>query len=283
MSASSARGLLTRTGMHANEIGIFAAFALTLMIFAMANPDRNDGLRWLYVLTGGIAAVLLVVSFSRGGFLAFLVGLVVFFVVQRRIRVVFVGLFLVLLAIPLLPTELYERLAVGLNTGGSQILHSNNDPLTAGRVSGVWIPLLAEVEKHPLFGNGLLAVAWSMPFRSGALVLQTLNPHSMYLKILLEVGLVGFALLGFFFVGLWRRFRMAARDRATPVHLAWLFEGAAAALIGYGAFGVSGGDYLPNPLNALLWVVFGLLLAFTPQKAGAANGKALTNPSQMRR
>jgi O-antigen ligase len=141
------------------------------------------------------------------------------------------------------------------------VLYSSDDPLTAGRVAGVWLPLLTEVQAHPLLGNGLMSIVWSAPFRNGALGLATINTHNLFLKMLLEVGIVGLVLAMLFFADLWRRFRTAAKDPGTPRHAAWLFDGAAAALLGYAAFGFSGGDYLPEPSNAWLWVVWGLLLA----------------------
>jgi O-antigen ligase len=144
--------------------------------------------------------------------------------------------------------------------------------LTAGRVAGVWLPLLTEVQSHPLIGNGLLSVAWSWPFRSGALGLATLNPHNLYLKMLLEIGVVGLLLMLWFFFDLWRRLRAAAADPGTPQNLAWLFVGSSAALLGYAGYGLSGGDYLPDPSNALLWIVWGVLLAVPAGRFGGVKG-----------
>ena len=261
LASSTNREFLSGAGMHANDLGTLAASVLILMIFAIAGKDNSAWMRWLFVVTAGIAGALLVMSFSRGAFLGFAVALTVFFIVQRRLKTVIAGLFVLLLMLPLLPAELYERLLTGVGTGGSQVLHSQQDPLTAGRVAGVWIPLLAEVQSHPYFGNGLLAVAWSVPLRSGAMGLATLNPHNLYLKLLLEVGVIGFVLVALFFVHLWRRFRATAKNPAVPAQDAWLFAGASAVLLGYATSGLSGGDYLPDPSNFLLWIIWGLMLA----------------------
>lgn len=254
------REALSGTGLHANDLGSLAAAMLTLMVFAIAGANRAATLRWFYVATAGIAGTLLLISFSRGAWLAFAVGLTVFFIMQRRVRVVIAGVLVLACALPLLPTEIYERLSTGIGTGGSLVLHSGDDPLTAGRVAGIWIPLFSEVRAHPLFGNGLFAIAWSEPFRTGAMRLATLNPHNLYLKLLLEIGVVGLILVLWFFAGLWRRWRAAGSDVPTPGEVKWFFSGAAAALLGYAAFGLSGGDYLPEPANVWLWIAFGLLL-----------------------
>lgn len=273
LSGSSARGLLTRTGMHANELGMMSAFVLTLMVFALSAASISRIQRLLFLITAGCALVLLVLSFSRGGLVAFAAGMLVFFITQRRMKVILISLFAAAFLLPFLPAEFYERLGTGLGTGGSQVMHSANDPLTAGRVAGVWIPLLSEVKAHPLFGNGLLSVAWSMPLRTGAMTIPSLNPHNMYLKMLLEVGLIGAVLVLLFFADLWRRFRFAARDAQTPVQMRWIFEAAAAAFLGACVAGMSGGDYLPHPANAPLWIMLGLLLAVPAGQFKALPGK----------
>jgi O-antigen ligase len=289
LASASNREFLGGTGMHANDLGNLAAYTLILMIFAIANTNKTAALRWLYVMTACIAGTLLLISFSRGAFLSFVVGLIAFFIVQRRPGIIVAGLFVLAFVLPLLPVELYERLSTGVSTGGNRVLHSSEDPLTAGRVAGLWMPLLSEVRSHPLFGNGLLSIAWSMPLRSGAMSIATLNPHNMFLKILLEVGAVGFVLVMLFFIDLWRRFRAAASDPATPRQVAWLFEGSAAAMMGYAAFGLSGGDYLPDPSSSLLWIAWGLLLAVAAGRSRTVNssggGKQLSqsrgvNPSR---
>ena len=272
LAGATSRESLSGTGMHANELGALSASMLTLMIFAIANPDKSQMPRGLYVITAGIAGALLLISFSRGAFLAFAIGLTVFFVFQRRLKIILVGLIVVAVILPILPGELFERLSTGVNTGGTMVLHSSDDPLTAGRVAGVWLPLLTEVQSHPLIGNGLLSVAWSWPFRSGALGLATLNPHNLYLKMLLEIGVLGLLLMLWFFFDLWRRLRAAAADPATPQNLAWLFVGSSAALLGYAGYGLSGGDYLPDPSNALLWIVWGVLLAVPAGRFGGVKG-----------
>jgi O-antigen ligase len=280
LASATSRESLSGTGMHANDLGALAASMLTLMIFAIANADKTRALRGLYVMTAVISGALLLISFSRGAFLSFAVGLTVFFIAQRRLKIVIVALIALACILPILPVELYERLSTGVNTGGTMVLHSSDDPLTAGRVAGVWMPLLSEVQSHPVFGNGLLSIAWSLPFRSGALGLATLNPHNLYLKILLEIGLVGLVLVMLFFIDFWRRLRAAAADSATPRNLAWLFMGASAALMGYAGYGMSGGDYLPDPSNAMLWVIWGLLLAVSAgRRLGAAKGDERLSPA----
>lgn len=275
LASASNREFLNGVGMHANELGALAACTLTLMIFAISAKGHSAPMRALYTLTGCLAGAMLVISFSRGAFVGFAVSLMVFFIMQRRLKTIFAGLFILMLMLPLLPAELYDRLSTGLGTGGSKVLHSADDPLTAGRVAGLWIPLLAEVKEQPWFGNGLLAVAWSAPLRNGTMSLATLNPHNLYLKLLLEIGAAGFILVMLFFADMWRRFRQAAKNPGEASQEAWVFNGAAAALLGFAAMGMSGGDYLPDPTNCLLWITWGLSLAVVAASARPAGVSAV--------
>jgi O-antigen ligase len=260
LSGAQNRDLLAdAVGVHANDIGAYGAFVLTLMMFMLPhNIDRR--LRWILSLTAVMAGGLLLISFSRGGFLAFFVGLLAFLISQRRLRVIIASLLIFLALTPLLPGVFYERMALAFNTEGQDFMVGTKDPITAGRVASVWLPLLSEVPKHPLFGNGLDSTAWSDPFRSGKMKVITANPHNLYLKAVLDVGVVGLGLFMLFFIDLWRRFLNVANDPETPPLVAGLFQGGAAALLGYAAYGLSGGDYLPVASNICLWKVLGLLL-----------------------
>jgi O-antigen ligase len=259
LSSASFRDGLIETGIHANDLGVIGALVLTMTMFMLVhNIDRR--MRWLLLLTAVVAGGLLFISFSRGAFVAFLVGLCAFLVSQRRIRVILVTVFVLAALVPLIPGELYERLGTGLNTGGQGVLHSKSDPITAGRVAGVWLPLFPEVLKHPLFGNGLNSTAWSDPLRNWQISIESINPHNLYLKAALDVGIVGLGLFTLFFLDLRRRFSSVASDPKSPPLETGLFKGGAAAMLGYAAFGLSGGDYLPTTSNVYLWLLFGLLL-----------------------
>jgi O-antigen ligase len=76
---------------------------------------------------------------------------------------------------------------------------------------------------HPLFGLGLNNFSVYYEFATGK---DNWGPHSFYVALLVETGLVGTALFGAFLVWLFRRLRAA---RAFEPRLAW---GLTAALVG---------------------------------------------------
>ena len=84
---------------------------------------------------------------------------------------------------------------------------------------------------HPLFGFGLNNFSVYDEFVTGR---TNFGPHSFYVALLVETGLVGAALFGVFLVYVFRRLRAAARDRAAlgSARIRPLAWGMTAALVG---------------------------------------------------
>ena len=82
---------------------------------------------------------------------------IVFAMWRLNVRTVFF-LGLMVLCLALLPVVVYERAATGFGSGLNAI--------SAGRIDGLWLPLLPEVVKNPLFGSGHLSILWSHAMRA---------------------------------------------------------------------------------------------------------------------
>src|SRR5262249_1368707 len=142
-------------GMHANELGRLYAVAYALVLFTWAE-SKERGLKLVLVATMAILAAALMLTFSRGAFLGFIVIHLLFVVWRLNLRTVcFMGLLLA--GLLLLPVAVYERVSTGFGDGLNAI--------TAGRIDGLWLPLLPEVLKSPFFGSGHESILWSTPMR----------------------------------------------------------------------------------------------------------------------
>ena len=127
-----------------------------------------------------LAATALVLTFSRGAFVGFIVVNALFLLWRRSAKaLVFFGL-VASIALFALPAEVFERALTGSGEGLNTI--------SAGRVDGLWLPLLPEVMHSPIYGSGIGSMMWSEPMRTGggANVLQATHPHNAYLQALLE-------------------------------------------------------------------------------------------------
>jgi O-antigen ligase len=139
------------------------------------------------------------------------------------------------------------------------------DAVSAGRIEGIWLPLLPEVLKSPFWGNGLGSTMWSSPMLSGVLD-PTGHPHNAYLEGLLDMGIIGLGLLIAYYVDVWRRLRALGSDASLHPEMRGLFQGGAAALAVFLAAGMVGSTLRPSPEAAYLWIAIGLMYGLSSRR-----------------
>src|SRR6185295_10127761 len=185
-------------------------------------------------------------------FLGFIVIHLVFVVWRLNVRTVFfVGL--LMLGLMVLPVAVYERVATGFGSGLNAI--------SAGRIDGLWLPLLPEVLKNPFFGSGHSSILWSEAMRMGGgqTVLLVTHPHNAFLQALLDMGIVGLVLICAYYVHVYRRARALAADSALSPTLRGFFSGTAAALVALLAMGIVDSALTPRSEQAFLWLAIGMM------------------------
>lgn len=252
LASSGSRAFLSTLGMHANDQGRLYAFAYALLLFAWAE-SKERGPKLALLASMGLVVTALVLTFSRGAFAGFVLVNVLFLFWRRSVKaLVFFGL-VVLIALFALPTAVYDRVATGEGEGLNAI--------SAGRVDGLWIPLLPEVARSPIYGSGLGSIMWSETMRvgGGGNVLVATHPHNAYLQALLDMGAVGLILLCAYFFHVWRGFRALGRDPALSPPLRGLYQGAAAGLLGILVSSVTDGSLMPQPEQVYLWLAIGMM------------------------
>lgn len=252
LASSDSRAFLSTLGMHANDQGRLYAIAYALLLFTWAE-SKETGTRLALLASMGLVVTALVLTFSRGAFVGFILVNVLFLLWRRSVTaLVFFGL-VVSIALFALPTAVYDRVSTGEGEGLNVI--------SAGRVDGLWIPLLPEVVRSPIYGSGLGSIMWSQPMRvgGGGNVLIATHPHNAYLQALLDMGAVGLILLCAYFVHVWRGFRALSRDPRLSPPLRGLYQGAAAGLLGMLVSSVTDGSLMPRPEQVFLWLAIGMM------------------------
>ncbi len=180
---------------------------------------------------------------------------------RRSGRTMAFALPLIPIALWLTPGAVWSRLEMGWGQGANEV--------SAGRVTDIWLPLVQELPKHPIFGNGLDAVMWSAPMIREEMF-QVGHPHNAYLQAYLDMGAVGLVLLLAFWIVMWRRFRALSRDQRIAPELQGFFEGAAAGLVAFLVAGVAGSSLEPVPEQAFLWLAVGLMFGIQAKLAAAS-------------
>jgi hypothetical protein len=263
ISGSGARGFLSGVGLHANELGRLYTIAYALLLFTWAQTTGTRP-RLLLLAAMGLATLALLLTFSRGAFVAFALVNVLFLLWRRNAQVLLLGLPLAVAALFALPEAVYERLGAGFGGGLNAI--------SAGRIDGLWLPLVPDFLRSPFVGSGLGSILWSDAMRQAGTggVLGATHPHNAYLEILLDMGLIGLALVCAYFAHVWRSFRALAADPALAAPLRGFFQGAAAGLVAYLVSGLTDSSLAPRTEQAFLWLAIGLMYGVRAKQAAAA-------------
>jgi O-antigen ligase len=262
LSGSDERGFLSALGLHANDLGRLYAIAYALLLFTWAEA-KDLPLRWMLLAAAGATAVALVLTFSRGAFVELAVVSALYVLWRRSFRTAVFAALAAVVVLALAPAAVYERLATGEGAGMNAI--------SAGRVDGLWLPLLPGVLQHPLFGNGISAILWSDAMRRGAAqgVIPATHPHNAYLEALLDMGIVGTVLLCAYFVHVFRGLRELSKDPRLEPALRGFFLGAAAGLIGMLVSDFTDSSLAPRPEQAFLWLAIGMMYGEYARRARA--------------
>jgi hypothetical protein len=252
LASSASRAFLSPLGLHANDQGRLYTMAYALLLFTWAE-SKQPGTRLALLASMGLVITVLVLTFSRGAFVGFILVNVLFLLWRRNMKALVFFMLLAMIALFALPAAVFDRIATGEGEGLNII--------SAGRINGLWLPLLPEVMRSPIYGSGLGSIMWSEPMRlrGGADVILSTHPHSAYLQALLDMGTIGLILLCAYFVHVWRGFRALSRDMALSPLLRGFYQGAAAGLLGMLVSSVTDGSLLPRPEQAFLWLAIGMM------------------------
>ena len=270
MARSESRDLLSPLGMHANELGRLYACAYALLLFTWAE-SKSPGFRLALIASMGLVMVALVLTFSRGAFLSFILVNLLFLLWRRNLKTLILFGLLAACVLFFLPDAVYDRVTTGFGRG----FGSGSNMISAGRVEHIWLPLLPEIPKSPIFGQGLGSILWSEPMRRGAglAILVAGHPHNAYLQALLDMGAAGLILVCAYFGHIWKGFRALSVDPALSPTLRGLYLGAAAGLVALSISYLTDSSLLPRPEQTFLWLAIGMMYG---QRANAPVHKAGT-------
>jgi O-antigen ligase len=175
-------------GLFANDIGELLAFTFWAAL-CLAPLLRNRPLRWAWLATAGLVLLPFLALKSRAGFLALSAAALMLAIVRwRRLLLIFpVAAALTLALVP----SVAQRVTEGLS--GAEV---DWNTVSAGRLTNIWPPVLAQIMRSPLLGHGrygILREQCAAEILEAERTLPT-HPHNAYLEALLDTGVVGLAL-----------------------------------------------------------------------------------------
>ncbi len=250
LAGSYDRSFLSPLGMHANDLGRLYATAYALLLFMWDRTPRAS-LKVLLLLSMGVVCIALLLTFSRGAFTGFIIVNLIYLLSRRKLKTLLMAAMALPVILYLAPGALWSRFEMGTGQGANAV--------SAGRLSHIWLPLLPYVADKPIWGHGLQSVLWSPAMLRGHM-LQVTHPHSAFLQGVLDIGVVGLALVLAFWIGhVWRGFRRLAVDPSLGPEMRGFFEGAAAGLLAFIIANVAGSSFFPVPEQSFLWLAVGLM------------------------
>lgn len=252
LASSDAREFLSVTGLHANELGLMFNMAFALAIFSFFGASSTV-VKCMLGLTCVILLGAITLTFSRGAYVGLLVVVGYVLYTRRRFGSMLVIFLLVAAGAFFMPEAVTERAATGLASGSV-------DDISAGRVDGIWLPLLPEVISSPIIGHGFDSILWSESAHQRA-ILAVGHTHSAYLGTLLNFGCVGSIIFFLFFRHMWHVFKMLAEDMPETIWRAF-FRGAMACILLLLIQGLTDDSFTPSRTQPFLWLAYGMAIGF---------------------
>jgi putative inorganic carbon (hco3(-)) transporter len=164
-----------------NGMAAFLAQSATF-ILAVAAFERKLLIRLGYISLASFTGMCLMYCLSRGGYFAFLVGLLFLGLAKQRILLVLLIIFLCTWS-TLVPGAVQQRVTMTYDTNSGELDHS-----AAVRVD-LWEEASAMIRANPVLGVGFDTYAFTHHVHNYK------DSHNYFIKILVETGFVGLILL----------------------------------------------------------------------------------------
>lgn len=251
LALTTSRTFFSGLGMHANDLGRLYAVAYALLLFTWGET-KDLRLKTVLVFTMAILTIALVLTFSRGAMVGWVLVNALFLVWKFNAKTIGLALLAGGAGLLVMPGAVVSRMSLGL-VGGADV-----NEFSAGRMNDIWIPLFPELFKSPIWGNGLDSIMWSNAMWTDQMAVVT-HPHNAYMQAILDMGLVGLALLLAFY---WHVYR-CARDLGSNAYLSptmrGFYQGLVASLLCFIITGFVGSSLRPSQEFAFLWIAIGMM------------------------
>lgn len=270
LASPLARTFLGQLGMHANEMSLLLNMLYALTLFSIRDQEAGLTKNILFV-SAVVFALSVLMTFSRGGFLGFILINAVYFWKRISVKTVIVALLLAAAIGPFVLEPLVERAMTGVAGG-------DRGAVTAGRLDGIWLPLLPYVLSEPVLPHGIYSILWSTPVRLNRM-LPVAQTHSAWLGGLMDLGLVGFGFVIAFLLFVRREFLRLAREHVSPT-LAGMFSGGALLVPLWFVQGLTDDHFTPKFSQSYFWIALGILIGCGGLYRDAARDKANKNKNK---
>lgn len=234
--------------LGANEMGAFSVMMALVCIGCIITCWTMKKWRYIFIVCLICALVGLLYSYSRGGYLAFLVGfMVIFFAYKESKKLVMPILLIAVVFLFNLPPSIEERFSSIQPEQG----HERDESAESRFV--FWDLAFANFYKSPLFGYGYHTA------QDPRLNPYQMDTHNYFVKMLLERGLLGFITFVILLRVFWNTTKRNLRwDEGDPF-INGLMLGMCGVVMALVVGNMFGDRFSHYPIVTSLWAYFGLI------------------------
>jgi len=200
-----------------------------------------------------LAVITIGILYSRTAYLLTLLSVFIYLFISKRFKWVPIICGVLLLASIFLPSSISQRAMTGLES-------KDVFAISAGRVEGIWFPLIEEVLRNPqqlVFGNGLKAILFMEVYKKGH-IYRTGHAHNLYLNTILDMGLIGLTFYMLFFILLISKFFNAIKRNSINDNQKEILIGVIVAIISFLVSGFTGRLFYPTISNYPIWLILAI-------------------------
>ena len=257
-------GPFNAVGLGANHYGAFISYYITFFL-GLFFYDKNINRKKLYLATYLLGLHPLLFAYSRGAYLATLVGLS-FFGLRKKILLVLIALIIAGYQV-ILPVSVVDRINMTKTSSGEF------DKSAEHRLI-MWEIAIDAFKQHPIFGVGFGGFGHIIP-RDEKLT----DTHNFYMKTLSEEGIIGIIILFCILIKAFRSGSLLFRIGKTDFQrgLGFGFMGCVLALMVANIFGDRFSYFC---LGGFFWLLWGLVdRGILISQAGPVAEQAETTPA----
>lgn len=250
-------------GLHRNQIATFFILGFPFMVsnFFMKKTIYNLIALFVVIAAAGFC-------FSRTAYATIMGSFILYFLISNRKAYLPILIVLFLACGSIVSTSIImDRASKGLSSG-------DISEISAGRTDEIWIPLVREYMgsgKLLLVGQGRYAMLNTEAHKKGIAQDYVMNPHNMYIEMVLDAGLLGLCIVGWFILGTLMT-ALGLRTEAAVSPFREYYCGSLVSVIAYLVAGLAGLSLFPIIENSFFWVSLAILIVISRQvKSTEAN------------
>ncbi len=247
----------------ANDLGAFFVYYPAVLL-GWAFLEKRPLARTFLLGTVGLSVLQVLLTYSRGAYLGFLVAVTVIALLRKRSLLILMFVLAVSYKV-WVPSGVEQRVEMTsqqlVEDESKEIVIPPNsferrfEKSTAERLI-IWRGALEMIKEKPVFGFGFMT--FQRYITHYAQLANPMDAHNMYFRVTVEMGLVGLAVfLLLWLVPLWSSWNVYRQERDP------LFQGVAlgmvAAIIAIAVVNLWGSRFFREELVGLYWVLVGIL------------------------